>query len=65
MINWYLNTWSKVVEFLESNSEEGLSPNEIDERRKKWGENKIRILYDTKVLNTSLKYFLNRWFCCL
>jgi len=62
VINWYLNTWSKVVEFLESNSEEGLSPNEIDERRKKWGENKIRILYDTKVLNTSLKYFLNRWF---
>ena len=62
MINWYLNTWSKVVESLESNSDEGLPEDEIETRRKKWGKNNITIVYEKNIFRSYLSYVNNLWF---
>ncbi|MDD7794554.1 P-type ATPase [Clostridium sp. 'White wine YQ'] len=62
MINWYLNSWNKVVEFLESDIDYGLSEAEILKRRDKWGSNKINIIFEEKAWKTTFKSIKNVWF---
>lgn len=61
MINWYLNSWSKVVELLESDSDDGLGEEEITNRREKWGENKITIMFEETIIKSYFRYFKNLW----
>lgn len=52
------NTWKTVVGMLKSNEKTGLSELECEERRKKYGDNKVFIPYKTSVVG-NIKNFLS------
>ena len=51
------NTWKTVVGMLKSDERTGLSELECEERRKKYGDNKVFIPYKTNILGTIKSFF--------
>lgn len=50
-MNWYSLSWNKVVELLLSDIYKGINPDEVEERRQHYGDNKLNINIEQKIKN--------------